>query len=140
MDSRTVALGLVAVAAFSLLRIISQWRGMSRKRRGIDWDEHFIQQLRKAGVSAFEDHTVDFFFTVPNRAAGHALAAALRTDGFSIDIRQAPDSDTFSVDAQRRMRLAVPEMQALRVRFAELAAQHGATYDNWAVSTKQHET
>jgi hypothetical protein len=138
MESRTVAIGLVAVAAFSLLRIISQWRGMSRKRRGIDWDEHFIQQLRKAGVSAFEDHTVDFFFTMPSRSAAEQLGALLRNEGFSIDIRQAPDSDTFSVDAQRRMRLAVPEMQTLRARFVELAAQHGATYDNWAVATKPH--
>jgi hypothetical protein len=140
MDSRTVALGLVAVAIFSLVRIVTQWRGMSRRRRGIDWDEHFIQQLRKAGVSAFEDHTVDFFFTVPSRTAGEQLAAVLRGEGYSIDLRQAPDSDTYSVDAQRRMRLAVPEVQALRVRFIELAAQHGATYDNWAVATKQHES
>jgi hypothetical protein len=140
MDSRTVALGLVAVAIFSLVRIVTQWRGMSRRRRGIDWDEHFIQQLRKAGVSAFEDHTVDFFFTAPSRNAAEQLAAVLRQDGYSIDIRQAPESTTFSVDAQRRMRLAVPEVQALRVRFAELAAQHGATYDNWAVSTRQHES
>ncbi len=136
MDSRTIALLLVAVAAFSLLRIISQWRGMSRRRRGIDWDEHFIQQLRKAGVSAFEDHAVEFFFTVPGRTACEQLAAVLRADGYSIDIRQNPGSGDFSLDAQRSMRLAVPEMQALRVRFAELAARYGATYDNWAVATK----
>ncbi len=33
MDAKYMAIGLVAVAAFSLLRIVSQWRGMSRKRR-----------------------------------------------------------------------------------------------------------
>jgi hypothetical protein len=35
------------------------------------------------------------------------------------------------------MRLAVPEVKALRVRFNELAAQNGATYDNWAVGVKK---
>jgi hypothetical protein len=34
------------------------------------------------------------------------------------------------------MRLAVPEMQAIRARFIELASQHGASYDNWAVASK----
>jgi hypothetical protein len=135
MDSKVVAIGLVAVAAFSLLRIFSQWRGMSRKRRAIDWDEHFIQQLRKAGVSAFEDHTVDFFFTVSERAASEALAGVLRKEGFVIDIKQGAGGD-FSLHAQRSMRLAVPEMQALRAHFVELAGLHGASYDNWAVASK----
>ncbi len=137
MDSRIVALGLVAVALFSVLRIISQWRAVSRKRRSIDWDEHFIQQLRKAGVNTFEEHAVEFFFTLPDRGASERLAAVLRADGYSIDVRQAPDSSNFSVDAQRAMRLVVPEMQALSARFAELAEQHGGKYDNWAVAMKR---
>jgi hypothetical protein len=136
MDSKIVAIGLVAVAVFSLLRIFSQWRGLSRKRRVIDWDEHFIQQLRKAGVSAFEDQAVDFFFTVPERTASEQLASALRVDGFAVDIKQNVDGGDYSLHAQRSMRLTVPEMQALRARFVELAGRHGASYDNWAVATK----
>lgn len=137
MDSKYVAIGLVVVAAFSLLRIISQWRRASRKRRSIDWDEMFIQQLRKAGVGAFEEHAVDFFFTVPASARRDPLVSALRNDGYEVDYKQVADSTEYSVHAQRTMRLAVPEMQALRVRFTELAAQHGASYDNWAVGTKK---
>jgi len=137
MDSRIVALGLVAIALFSVLRIISQWRAVSRKRRSIDWDEHFIQQLRKAGVNTFEEHPVDFFFTVPDRGASERLADTLRADGYLIDIRQAPESSSFSVDAQRSTRLIVPEMQAISARFAELAEQHGGKYDNWAVAMKR---
>jgi hypothetical protein len=137
MDSRIVALGLVAVAVFSVLRIISQWRTVSRKRRSIDWDEHFIQQLRKAGVNTFEEHLVDFFFTLPDRGASERLAATLRADGYLIDIRQAPDSGSFSVDAQRSTRLIVPEMQVISARFTELAEQHGGKYDNWAVAMKR---
>ena len=134
MDTKYVALGLVAVAAFSLLRIISQWRGVSRRKRGIDWDEHFIQQLRKAGVNTFDEHAVDFFFTLPTRAACEQVAFALRPDGYKIDIKEDPAGGTFSLHAQRSLRLVVPEMQALTARFVELAAKHGGKYDNWAVA------
>jgi hypothetical protein len=137
VDSKTIAIGLVVIAAFSLLRIFSQLRGASRKRRVIDWDTHFIQQLRKAGVGAFEEHTVDFFFTVPANARRDPLVAALRSEGYQVDVKQVADSSDFSVHAQRSMRLAVPEMQELRAHFNELAAQNGATYDNWAVGTRK---
>lgn len=137
MDSKYIAVGLVAVAAFSLMRIVSQWRGMSRRRRGpTDWDEHFIQQLRKAGVSAFEEHNVDFFFTVPDGARREPLAAVLRKEGYEVDITQDAESKHYSVHAQRQMRLVVPEMQAIRAQFTALAAEHGASYDNWAVARK----
>ena len=137
MDSKTIAIGLVVIAAFSLLRIFSQWRRMSRKRRAIDWDEHFIQQLRKAGVGAFEEHAVDFFFTVPAAARLDPLVATLRREGYEVDTKQDPASGDYSVHAQRTMRLVVPDMQALRTHFTELAALNGATYDNWAVGVKK---
>jgi hypothetical protein len=136
MDSKWIAVALVAVAAFSLLRVISQWRGLSRKRRDIDWDEHFIQGLRKAGVNTFEEHTVDFFFTLPSRAAAEQLAVLLRPEGYQLDIREDEESGVISLHGQRKMRLVVAEMQALTARFTEMAAQHGGKYDNWAVASK----
>jgi hypothetical protein len=137
VDSKTIAIGLVVVAAFSLLRIISQWRSLSRKRRGIDWDEHFIQGLRKAGVNTFEEHAVDFFFTLPTRAASEQLAFVLRPEGYQLDIKQDPESGQFSLHAKRSLRLVVEEMQALTAHFRQLAEQHGGTYDNWAVSARK---
>jgi hypothetical protein len=137
VDSKTIAIGLIIIAVFSLLRIFSQWRVASRKRRAIDWDSHFIQQLRKAGVGAFEEHAVDFFFTVPANARRDPLVAVLRNEGYQVDVKEDAESGDFSVHAQRNMRLAVPEMQELRVHFNELAAQNGATYDNWAVGVKK---
>lgn len=136
MNGKVMALVLVAVAAFSLLRVISQWRGLSRKRRHIDWDEHFIQGLRKAGINTFEEHTVDFFFTLPTRAAAEQLAFALRPEGFQLDIKEETEGGTFSLHAQRNTRLVVADMQALTARFSALAEQHGGKYDNWAVARK----
>jgi histidinol-phosphate/aromatic aminotransferase/cobyric acid decarboxylase-like protein len=132
MSSQTVALVLVGVAVLSLLRIVMQWRGVARKHVA-DWDEQFIQQLRKAGVSAFEDQVVDFFFTVPDTRGSDAIGRLLRAEGYIVDARPDPDSGRISVHAQRTMRLHIQEMQSLTARFRALAAEHGGTYDNWAV-------
>ncbi len=87
MNSKTVALFLVGVAVLSLLRIVMQWRGVARKRPS-DWDEQFIQQLRKAGVTPFEDQVVDFFFTVPDTSGSDAIARLLRPEGYAVDARR----------------------------------------------------
>jgi hypothetical protein len=137
MNGKTMALFLVAVAAFSLLRVISQWRRMSHKNRKIDWDEHFIQGLRKAGINTFEEHTVDFFFTLPTRAAAEQLAFALRPEGYQLDIKEDLEGGTYSLHAQRNTRLIVADMQALTARFTELALKHGGKYDNWAVAARK---
>lgn len=136
MEGTTIAWLLVAVALFSALRIVSQLRGLRRKRNAVDWDEQFIQQLRKAGVNTFEEHQVDFFFTLPSRQACEQLAFALRPDGYALDIKEDAGAGTFSLHAQRGMRLVIPEMQALTARFNQLAEQHGGKYDNWAVARK----
>ncbi len=110
---------------------------MSRKQRRIDWDEHFIQGLRKAGVDTFAEHTVDFFFTLPTRVAAEQLAFALRPEGFQLDIKEDAEGGTFSLHAQRDTRLVISEMQELTARFTALAAQHGGKYDNWAVAARK---
>ncbi len=136
MQGTTIAWLLVAVALFSAIRIVSQFRGMSRKRKKVDWDEQFIQSLRKAGVNTFEEQLVDFFFTLPSRAACEQLAFALRPDGYTLDIKEDAETGAFSLHAQRSMRLSIPEMQALTARFTKLAEEHGGKYDNWAVARK----
>lgn len=138
LDNKTIAFLLIAVAAFSLLRIISHWRGFSAKRKPVDWDAHFIQGLRKAGVDTFAEQTVDFFFTLPTREASGALGRALQAEGYSIDVIEARETTgKFSLHASRNMRLVVPEMQELTRRFNALAAQHGGQYDSWALVTKK---
>ena len=45
---------LVVIAAFSLMRIVTQWRRFGRPTV-TDWDEQFIMQLRKAGVNGRDE-------------------------------------------------------------------------------------
>lgn len=138
LDNKVLAVVLVLVAAFSMLRIISRWRGFSMKPERIDWDAHFIQGLRKAGVDTFREHTVDFFFTMPTRASCDAMSAELVPEGYSVDVTDARETTgQFSLHASRRMRLVVPDMQALTRQFNDLAARHGGQYDSWALVTKE---
>lgn len=132
MNMKWVILGLLGVAALSLLRIVMQWRSVAR-RHSSDWDEQFIHQMRKAGVNTFADQVVDFFFTVPDMRSSDAISKLLRGEGYIVDARPDAEAGKVSVHAQRTMRLQVPEMQALTARFKALAEEHGGTYDNWAV-------
>jgi hypothetical protein len=127
---------LIGVAALSLLRVVTQLRRFARPKTDDDWDSRFITQLRKAGVSPFDPHSVDFFFALPSAAACDAIAAVLAPEGFGIDSREEPEGG-FSLHANREMRLIVPEMQALTARFTALAAEHGGKYDGWAVAKKK---
>lgn len=149
---------LIAVMALSLLRIAMSLRSVAKKPVE-DWDSRFITQLRKAGVSAFEQHPIDFFFELPSEAACDQVDATLSADGFVVDRRQldvdavlaAAEGDferpardatpvvtsggrQFSLHARKSMRLITPEIQALSKRFNELATQHGGKYDGWAIA------
>jgi hypothetical protein len=135
--NKLIIIALIGVMAFAALRVISQWRGFSFKRPHVDWDAHFIQSLRKTGVDTFAEQTVDFFFTLPTRAAAEQVAGVLRGEGYQIDILEAKEiSGQFSLHASRRMRLMVEEMQRLTAYLTGLATAQGGTYDNWAVVTK----
>jgi hypothetical protein len=125
---------LILLAAFSLMRIVSQWRRFGRREMG-DWDQQFILQLRKAGVNPFEEHAVDFFFTLPDAASAGLVKSRLVAEGFEVVGDHANDDGGYSLDLRRRMRLVVTEMQALTVRFNALAAEAGGKYDNWAVGS-----
>jgi hypothetical protein len=127
-----IVIALIGVLAISLLRIITQVRRATR-RQDDDWDARFIHQLRKAGVSPFDTHPVDFFFALPTAEACAAVTAQLEPEGYVVDSREEPEGG-FSLHAGTQMRLIVPEMQALTVRFRQLAEANGGTYDGWAVA------
>jgi hypothetical protein len=127
-----IYVALIAVAALSLLRIVSQLRRVARKPDD-DWDARFIAQLRKAGIAPFDEHLVDFFFALPDEAACRTIAGILEPEGFTTDSRAEAEGG-WSLHATRGMRLIVPDMQALTVRFRTLAEEHGGKYDGWAVA------
>ena len=127
---------LIGVGVLSLLRVVSQIRRFVRPKEVNDWDARFISQLRKAGVGAFDPQSVDFFFALPSAAACDAVRAELEPEGYVVDSREEPEGG-FSLHANREMKLIVPDMQALTVKFTALAEKHGGKYDAWAVAKKK---
>lgn len=124
---------LVGLAAMSLFRIVSQFRRASKPRED-DWDARFIAQLRKAGVSPFDPHPVDFFFDLPDEANCKAIAAMLEPEGYAIDFRKEDEGERYSLHASATMRLVVDEMSERTKRFRAMAEEKDGRYDGWAVS------
>lgn len=127
---------LIVVGAFALLRIFQHLRRL-RNASTDDWDARFINQLRKAGIAPFDAHDVDFFFGLPTEAASAQLAQALQAEGFETDSKPDDEGGGWSMHARKSMRLIVPEMQALTLRFRQLAEQQGGKYDGWAVGKEK---
>jgi hypothetical protein len=123
---------LIVLGAFALLRIAQHLRRL-RNAPADDWDARFINQLRKAGVAPFDAHEVDFFFGLPTEAASTQLAQLLQGEGFATDSKPDAEGGGWSMHARKSMRLIVPEMQALTLRFRQLAEEQGGKYDGWAV-------
>lgn len=102
-----------------------------------DWDEQLIDRLRKSGSDPFQPHDVDFFMAMPSQEAGQAVAAILQGEGYTIDLHPAPDNPSdqpFSLHATKAMRLSVPGMKELTVRFKTMATEHGGHYDGWSAA------
>ena len=124
---------LVGLAAMSLFRIVSQFRRVSKPRED-DWDARFIAQLRKAGVSPFDPHPVDFFFDLPDEATCKDIGAQLEAEGYVVDFRKEDEGDRYSLHASATMRLVVDQMTERTKRFKALVQDRDGRYDGWAVS------
>jgi hypothetical protein len=133
---------LVVVGAGLLWRIYSDVR-KGKEKKVKDWDEALIERLRKSGSDPFQPHDVDFFMAMPSEAAGQAAAAILQAEGYRVDLHAAPDNPAdhpFSLHATKALRLSVPGMKELTVRFKELAKAHGGHYDGWSAAVVPHGT
>jgi hypothetical protein len=54
-----------------------------------------------------------------------------------VDVHAAPDNPAdhpFSLHATKSLRLSVPGMKELTIRFKELAMAHGGHYDGWSAA------
>lgn len=124
---------LVAGAGIAVWRIVHQVRRASQQRED-DWDAKLIERLRRSGVDPFSSVEVDFFVALPTRDTAESVAARLRTEGFTTDVRELPDSvdQPWSVYAMRSMQLNANGVREVSNRMRALAAEAGGRYDGWA--------
>ena len=129
---------LLAAAAIALWRIVSQIRrGVGRGRE--DWDQRMIENLRRGGHNPFQPIEVDFFVAMPSLEAANDLARTLQAEGFSVDIKEMPDStdQTHSVHALKVMQLHVEAVREISQRLTKLATAAGGRYDGWVPGAEQ---
>ena len=125
-----VLAGLVAV-----VRVYLTVRRLTA-RRGQDWDERLVKNLRAQGGELFRPQEVDFFFDLPDQAACERLDALLVAREFAVDFRRvdAAVGDRYTLHARKAIRVSVSEMQELTREFRELATQQRGRYDGWAAA------
>lgn len=112
------------------------WQNLQKLRRhkNDSWDARLIDQLRKRGSDPFKPHEVDFFLAFPSRETADRLAAELGQEGFTCDVKEAPENGAlaFSLHAQKSMQLSVADMQDLSRRLTDAAKLLGGRYDGWS--------
>jgi Regulator of ribonuclease activity B len=126
---------VLAIAAAGLLaRIYVKLRDIRAASLRDDWDAKQIALLRSRGSDPFQPHEVDFFFGMPNEAAGQSVRRQLEAEGFTVDTKPVPEGveQVISLHARKALRLSVPDMQDFGRRFRELASAHGGRYDGWS--------
>lgn len=131
LDSRWVLALLILAAIVAVVRVYQVIRRARAQSRD-DWDARLVQELRAHGANAFTPYEVDFFFSLPDEAACQSLSRTLEPDGFTTNAR-AMSSETggYSLNARKRLRVSVSEMQDYSKRFRVLAEQFGGQYDGW---------
>lgn len=131
IDSRWVVSLLILAAIVAAVRIYQVIR-RAREQSRDDWDARLVQDLRKAGANAFTPYEVDFFFSLPDEASCASLSKTLEPEGFATNAR-AMGSETggYSLNARKRLRVSITEMQDYSKRFRVLAEQFGGQYDGW---------
>lgn len=101
-----------------------------------NWDAKLIESLRKQGSDPFQPHDVVFFFGFPGESEAQRVVERLVQDGYAAEYRHAPDQPelSYSVHAQRSVRLSVSDMQATSRKLNALASEFHGRYDGWAAA------
>jgi hypothetical protein len=126
---------LVLAALVAVMRVYFTVRRLAAKR-GEDWDERLVKNLRAQGGELFRPQEVDFFFDLPDQPACERLSALLGAREFAVDFhRVAQDvGDRYTLHARKAIRISVSEMQEQTREFRALAVQHQGRYDGWAAA------
>ena len=126
---------LVLAALVAVLRVYLTVRRLSA-RRGEDWDERLVKNLRAQGGELFRPQEVDFFFDLPDQAACERLSGLLGAREFAVDFHRVDQEvgDRYTLHARKAIRISVTEMQEQTREFRALATQQGGRYDGWAAA------
>ncbi len=121
------ALGLI------VLSVVVLWH-LTRRPARTDSDAQIIDRLEKTGSDLTRAHAIEFLFYFPSGASADAASTRLRADGYDVSLQEIATGARWVLVATRSMVPLLPELQALRSKFDELAGREGGLYDNWKLA------
>lgn len=97
-------------------------------------DALIVDQLRNLGANLSLPREVLHYLYLPSESAAAAAADALRTAGYTTQVRPAagpPGPNPFLVLATAEQVVSIESAQDARETFTALAETHGGEYDGW---------
>lgn len=94
-------------------------------------DAMTLAQLARAGADLGKATDVVNYLYLPDEARAQEAGAALRSAGFTVEVRPAAKGPTWLALANMDMIPTAANIQQMRERFEGLASQLGGEYDGW---------
>jgi hypothetical protein len=100
-------------------------------------DQDVLDQLRAAGSNLAKPHHIDFYLYLPSEGDAQAAEAELRSLGYTVTVREGPDSIHWLCLASRTMMPTVQGLTEARVVFKGLAQTYKGAYDGWQAAIER---
>jgi rhodanese-related sulfurtransferase len=100
-------------------------------------DQEVLDQLRTAGSNLSKPHHIDFYLYLPSEGDAQAAEAELRSLGYTVTVREGPDSIHWLCLASRTMVPTVQGLTEARVVFKGLAQSYKGAYDGWQAAIER---
>ena len=132
--SRSASLALAALLAAVALACGAppEKQGVSRVDADeVAQDKEVLDQLRTAGSNLAKPHNIEFYLYVPSQADAEGAEAELRSMGYAVTVRAAPENNNWLCLASRRMMPTIRELTDARGLFKGMAMRYRGAYAGW---------
>jgi hypothetical protein len=102
-----------------------------------DTDQRVLDQLREAGSDLSKPHQMEFLLYFPTEEAARKAANKIKAEGFSVDVKRAPQGPMWLCLAMKRMAPKRAEIAAIGRKFTAVAQEFNGDYDGWETSLEK---
>jgi hypothetical protein len=102
-----------------------------------DTDQKVLDQLREAGSDLNKPHQMEFILYFPTEESARSVANRIRAEGFSVEVKRAPQGSPWLCVAMKRMVPKRAEIAAIGKRFKAIAQEFNGEYDGWETSLEK---
>jgi hypothetical protein len=102
-----------------------------------DTDQKVLDQLREAGSDLNKPHQMEFLLYFPTEESARTVANRIKAEGFSVEVKRAPQGPSWLCVAMKRMVPKRAEIAAIGRRFNAIAQEFKGEYDGWETSLER---